>query len=611
MIRRQSWKADFKDLVEMWTNPENRKLTVAWIVCVLGVVIMGLRASSYSTSFLGIAESRESIINFEFPVTVKRVHALPGQVVSKGELLAELDQPDLDAKIRSTRSQLEKLQAERSLKHEMGRLAANSAPAAVEGDGNFFDPLSSDIKNLELELKILESRERNLYVFSEIAGVVGSVNFKRGERVAPYATILTVSPRSPTRVLGFIHESLHSSVKVGQRMIVSSVADPTKTLEGTVVSVGSRIVELPARMARANVPVWGREVQVELPAFASEANPFLLGEKVQIQPPTFASVGFSTALAEPKVEKAPASAAGPVAAVGEPEIIELPASVKARSKFEPSGILYLPDLRKFAVISDDTDDEDQPYVFLLNPDGTLDTNILLVNGLSKISDVESIASENEKEFYLVSSMTKNSKGNRKKGRTLISRVRREGTLLTAVKTVSLRDSIVAALHSSPLASLRGLQSQFEDDLEIEATLIQGGKFIAALKHPLDEQGRTLVLDLGSISDIMTRGRVLAKDVSIWKTLTFPLFNSKSVHVTDLVPLDEGRFAISTMSKGHGKTGRVWLLDAKSEEPTLLATFPAYTPEGLAFEPKSRELMVVFDEGSDDARFIKIKIPETP
>lgn len=609
MLRKQSWKADFKDLIEMWISPENRKLTIAWVVCVLGVAAMGLHTASYSTSFLGIAESRESIINFEFPVTIKRVLVLPGQTVNKGELLAELDQPELDSKIRATRSQLEKLQAERSLKHEMGRLAAQTVRKG--NDGDVFDPLAADIKNLELELKILEGRERNLYVFSEISGVVGSVNFKRGERVAPYGTILTVSPSSPTRVQGFIHEALHSQVKVGQVMEVVSIADPSKKVEGRVIAVGSRIVELPMRMARANMPVWGREVQVELAAAVNVTNPLLLGEKVQIQPPPFAWIGFSTAQAEPTLEKNKIAQPGPASASTEPEVIVVPEGVKARSKFEPSGALYLPDLHKFAVISDDTDDDDTPYVFLMNSDGTLDTNLLQVNGLKKISDVESIASENDKEFYLVSSMTKNSKGNKKKGRTLLSRIRREGTLLTAVKTLEFRDSLVDALKGSPLDPLTKMRSKFDDDLEIEASMIRGGKLIVALKNPLDDQDRSVVIDLGSVSDIMTNGKVQAKDVTVWKTIKFPLFNSKSVHMTDMIQIDDQRLLVSTMSKGHGRAGRVWLIDLKTDEPALLATYPSYTPEGLAYDSKNGDVLVVFDEGSDDPRFSKLKVPSKP
>lgn len=603
-MKKQSWKSGAKDLFEMWTGADNRKLAVFWSLCLVGVVVMGFYIKSQTASFMGIAESRESIINFEFPVTIKRVHFLPGQAVRKGELLVELDQPDLESKLHLARAQIEKLRAEQSLKREMGRLAAQAVDAR-EDEGRAFDPLSLDIKNLELELKNLENRERNLYVFADISGVVGSVNFKRGERVAPYSTIMTVSPSAPTQVQGFIHETLHSQVKVGQRMEINSLSDPGKVVEGRVISIGSRIVELPLRMSRTPVAMWGREVVVEIVGAGSADNPFLLGEKVQIHPPSFAMIGFTMAQADAGPDKskhAPAAAA-------DPEVIFIPDSLKNRSKFEPSGVIYLPDLRKFAVVSDDTDEDETPFIFLMNADGSVDGNPLKIDGVAKIRDMESIFKGAGDDFYVLSSQSKDGGGRSKKGRDLMVQVRRRGNTLTAVKTIRLRPALLEALKASTVPAVQQVRGELDKDLEIEASFLRDGNLIVAFKNPLDEDGRTLLMSLGKVDKIMGSGKVAAADVAVWKILSFKAPGHKKTRVTDMVPLDENRFAISTTSNGRSRAGHVWIYDAKRDaDPVMIHEFPSYTPEGLALDPDAGDLLVLFDEGKDDARYAKIKIP---
>ena len=604
---KSDWKTELKDLVEMWIRPENRKLTVFWCACLIGVLALGFYTHNRTSSFLGIADSRETIINFEFPVTVKRVHFLPGQAVKKGDLLIELDQPDLDMRIHAVRAQIEKLQAERGLKREMGRLASSAAQAQIEDAG--YDPLTADIKNFERELRALEGRERNLFVFAEISGVVGSINFKRGERAQAYAPILTISPTSPTHVQGFIHETLHSQVKIGQKMEVVSIADPSKKFEGRVVSIGSRIVELPPRMARLGVSVWGREVSIELNKNETiAASSLLLGEKVQIHPP-FELISVAIAQASDKLEK---ERLAPVALV-EPQPIAVPEVLKDRLKFEPSGLIYLPDLRKYAVVSDDTDDDDTPYIFLMNSDGTIETRALRINGLDKIADVESISTDDKGQIYVLSSQGENSSGKAQASRSKLVQVRRDGASLIAVKSMILRPSLIAAVKASTAPELQSIKNKIEDELDVEASMIRDGQLIIAFKQPLDDKGRSFLLSLGSVEKILAAGKISPKDLSVWKTIAFGAPSQgtgkkNKKRITDVVAIDDHRLLISTTSKDHGKVGAVWMIDGKSSAPTLVHEFPSYSPEGLAYDAAAGELMIVFDEGSDDAHFAKIKIP---
>jgi len=140
---------------------------------------------------------------------------------------------------------------------------------------------SIQLKGLEEELDLLHAEKKDLLKHSPITGVIGSVNFKEGEKVSPFDPILTVHSRSPAYVEGYIHENVYSRISVKDKVGVVSMANRSAATIGEVVGVGSRIVEYPLRLRkRPDIQMWGREVQILIPP----ENRFLLGEKLIITP---------------------------------------------------------------------------------------------------------------------------------------------------------------------------------------------------------------------------------------------------------------------------------------------------------------------------------------
>lgn len=129
------------------------------------------------------------------------------------------------------------------------------------------------------ELALLREEESRLTILALADGVVDSINFRVGEKVSPFAPILTISGHRPTLVRGYIHEKLPIHLVVGDSVDVSTVGMRTARLRGVVVGLGSRIMEFPLRLWKIpNFPLWGREVIVRIPA----DNPLLLGEMVNV-----------------------------------------------------------------------------------------------------------------------------------------------------------------------------------------------------------------------------------------------------------------------------------------------------------------------------------------
>ena len=581
-----------KECFALVAAPENRRLTIAWVVCFAVVIVIGLRTSTESASFLGIADSRESIVNFDFPVSVTQINVLQGQNVKKGDLLAQVDQPELELKIQEARAALSKLTAQQNLLNEMGHLGSLKRSRKKKVDSST-DPLATEITNMSQQIAVLENREKNLYVFAQINGVVGNVNFKKGETAAPYAPIMTISPTTPSYIDAFIHESLRAKVEIGQTVTIVSTTDTSKTIEGRIASMGSRIVELPLRIGRMQqVKMWGREILIEIP----EHNPFLLGEKVEISHP-FLSVSFPLARASEKEPKAKT-----LDAPTSPQEVIVPLAVKNQSAFEPSGAAYLKDLKKFVVASDDTDAAHSPLLFLFNRDGSVDNKLVKVEGLSDIHDIETVLQSDDGDLYLMSSQSPNKKGEMTRARGMLIRVKRNGMQFTAQSQVNLRPLIMAALATSKDAALAEIRAK-ESDLEIEAGYLENGHLNVGLKKPLLKDKSSVVLDLGPIAKIIDTQSIASGDFKLAHKITFPKTADKNTRVTDIAKIGNN-LIITTVSKKPSTMGRLWSLNLMSNKIKQLEQYSDRSPEAVAFDSDNKELMILFDQKDAPAQYMR-------
>ncbi len=78
-------------------------------VAVLFVGLLAINNEYFkgSSSFLGVTYSKIYNINTEKPAIIKATHVVPGQTVQPGELLVELESPELSLEIRQLKKELE------------------------------------------------------------------------------------------------------------------------------------------------------------------------------------------------------------------------------------------------------------------------------------------------------------------------------------------------------------------------------------------------------------------------------------------------------------------------------------------------------------------------
>ncbi len=369
---------------------------------------------------------------------------------------------------------------------------------------------------------------------------------------------------------------------------------------GQVVGVGSRIVPYPKRLSKhQDLQLWGREILVRIP----EQNDLILGEKVMIE--SGGAQGLlerifgskpSQAKSRAQSRRAPVQAAKPKpVGSGEAKAIQ-----DLQHHVEASAVHYLPDIKRYLLLSDDTPQK-RPLLFLMDASGRV-TDEVQIQGLKKVNDLEAIAAGEGQTLYLACSQNRSRKGKLKRSRRLLLRVKRQGKRITLDGKVDLHtllNSAAAAAVGAPWAKFIGGAA----DVDLEGLAYRDGALLLGYKAPL-AAGRSLILRLGQLDALFNKRQIPAGAVSIFLRLRLQRKGaSRQEHISGLT-YRGGQLLITSTAKGQGS---LWRL-TKANTPALVRAFDGLRPEGLALSPDPKRLIVVFDQGGKAAsRFTLIKV----
>lgn len=142
------------------------------------------------------------------------------------------------------------------------------------------NPYNAKLKKLETEQNFYEEKGRKLNIFAPSDGLIGNVHCKEAENISAFKTLITFYEENPTLVKGYVHENLVIHVAIGDTLRVSSSLLVNYDIEGIVVGLGSRIIEIPNRLRKyQDFKTYGREILIKIPA----ENKFLQKEKVLLK----------------------------------------------------------------------------------------------------------------------------------------------------------------------------------------------------------------------------------------------------------------------------------------------------------------------------------------
>jgi hypothetical protein len=556
----------------------------SWVGAIAVVFAVGGYVGSENVSFLGIAESREININFERAVEIKTIHVQPGQRVSKGDILLELNQSEIETQLRTLQSQLGRINAELKLRESLSRIVSKKKVAT-----NVVDPLIVERAQVAKEIGLLENQKRSLFVFADIDGVVGAVNFKSGEKAPEFASLMTLSPINPSYIIGYVHESAHSKLEQGQKVKVVSPATGREAI-GEVMNVGARIIEIPARLLRIPTIVsWGREVLIKVP----EENGFLLSEKVQVKP----TMTF---------DFMPSAKANQAKHAHNEELeIKLPYEISVGEKFEPSGLAWADDLSNFIIVSDEAIQAGAPTLLMMNASGQVSRQVLTIENTPAIDDMESISIDGNK-IYVMASHSNTRKGDRTSEREMFVRVARQGLVLKTEASVNLRNLLEGALAQSADPRLASIaEASAQGILDIEGHSVDKGDLYVALKSPTLQRHHGLVLRVKNVDAIFRDSRISSSAVSIYADIDFKGKNSE-MQISDLY-VKNGKSFVATTCKGDSCSA-VWSFSpVAGVSPVQLAFFKHDQLEGITYDEKSNTVTGIFDAGGKPTKMVRIKL----
>lgn len=239
--------------------------------------------------------------------------------------------------------------------------------------------------------------------------------------------------------------------------------------------------------------------------------------------------------------------------------IRVPAEMaKVTTPPELSGLAWAAPLERWLVVSDDTgrgSNKHAPELLAMSAAGELDATPVPITGIDTLDDPESICAGPPGTWFLVTSHSMNKKGKLPKARRQLLELKLAGRSLAVVR-------------SSDLTTALGT------GIDVEAVAWHDGALFVGLKAP---EAAVYRLDAKGGAEKVTTLDLDGQGIS------------------DLLFLPDGAMVVAAnTAKGMPpRPGALWRVPAGGK-PELLVRFAAEKPEGLALDPKTGALVVVFD-----------------
>jgi hypothetical protein len=319
------------------------------------------------------------------------------------------------------------------------------------------------------------------------------------------------------------------------------------------------------------------------------------------------------ALAGRSVAPAPPPPA-PVAAA-QPARVTVPETLSQRSAtIEPSGVVWVPALERYLIVSDDTGDDanhHQPWLFAMTRAGAFDADPVPILGVEEINDGESLCAGPKGVYFLMTSHSPNKRGHTGGKRRQLLAMEVAGRALRVIGRLDLTTARTADGKGS-LLSIAGLPD--DERLDIEAVTYRDGALLIGLKSPLTPRAGAVILRLDKPVEAARAGKLPPGAVSRFAEVSLHVdVGGKRVAqgVADMTSLPDGSMAlVANAPKGSEPDGggALYRYEPGRGEPRLVRKFEGFRPEGVVVSPDGKELVVVFDQNSDPPVWMRVPLP---
>ena len=512
-----------------------------------------------------------------------------------------------------------------------GRLSAyqGAAPSA-EAMAAVLAPYIASLQMLEARREQIQEKLDGLTLRSPAAGVVYKIQVRPGDIAMPGTPVVQIRAQTSRHVLVYVSDVVASMIKPGTPVTVVPRDARNRQLRGRALALGSGVRPLPDQiLLNPNWREFGQEVVVEL----DEAGTLAPGQVVD------ARFDLEHNPNPEIVTQAEAAAPPPKATDDSPALADVPPALGQRTRVEPSGLVWVPEMDRFLVVSDDTGrpeaDEHAPWLFTMTRQGRFDEHPVPVEGMADLIDLESIARTPDGSVWALSSQAVSRHGARKEGRTLLVRLKARNGKLVATGKASLCAALAAAGDAAWLAGL-GLSARapnfkkgvagFDRELNIEGMTWDEDGLLLGLKRPLDPDGRAIVWRLARPERLLASGKLERADLTVHARVPLrvgPANRKVAGGISDLLKLPGGGVAILAVASRSvdpeqsfaGDFSALYWVAAPAKagvwSPLALRDFPGLKAEGVAYGPAAGILTVIFDRDGETPKWTTVPIPQQP
>jgi macrolide-specific efflux system membrane fusion protein len=210
---------------------------------------------------------------------VEKLYANIGDVVAKGQLIAQLEQADLEAKVNEARMNLRVVEANLELaRKNLLRMQNLFASDYVSRDK--VDVAERDVKTAEAQadqiretVRFHQTQMSYADIHAPIAGVIASVSTQQGETVSASSlsvpTFVTIVDLARLELYAYVDETDIGKIRPGLEVQFAVDSFPEKVFKGTVSTV------YPKATIQDNVVYYVTVVSIENPAAAPGSLPLL------------------------------------------------------------------------------------------------------------------------------------------------------------------------------------------------------------------------------------------------------------------------------------------------------------------------------------------------
>lgn len=166
---------------------------------------------------------------------IEKVFVKEGQTVSKGQVLAQIDNSVIQTSIESMKSQLE-------LANTVYERQKNLWDQKIGTEVQFLQAKTNK-ESLEKQIASLQEQNDMTRIKAPISGTVDAVYVKIGENIAPGMPAARVVNTNELKLVASVSEAFVTSVKKGNKVMIS-IPELKKQITGQVTFVGRNIDQL-------------------------------------------------------------------------------------------------------------------------------------------------------------------------------------------------------------------------------------------------------------------------------------------------------------------------------------------------------------------------------